>query len=38
MKKSIFTILMCGVMVLGVVGCGKKDQEFDKKTTEDYDK
>ncbi len=38
MKKSIFTILMCGVMVLGVVGCGKKDQESDKKTTEDYDK
>ena len=38
MKKSIFTILMCGVMVLGVVGCGKKEQESDKKTTEDYDK
>lgn len=38
MKKSIFTILMCGVMVLGVVGCGKKGQESDKKTTEDYDK
>ena len=38
MKKSIFTILMCGVMVLEVVGCGKKDQESDKKTTEDYDK
>lgn len=38
MKKSIFTILMCGVMVLGVVGCGKKEQESDKKTTEYYDK
>ena len=38
MKKSIFNILMCGVMVLGVVGCGKKEQESDKKTTEDYDK
>lgn len=38
MKKSIFTILMCGVMVLGVAGCGKKEQESDKKTTEDYDK
>lgn len=38
MKKSIFTILMCGVMVLGDVGCGKKEQESDKKTTEDYDK
>lgn len=25
-------------MVLGVVGCGKKEQESDKKTTEDYDK
>lgn len=25
-------------MVLGVVGCGKKEQERDKKTTEDYDK
>lgn len=38
MKKSIFTILMCGIMVLGVVGCGKKEQESDKKPTEDYDK
>ena len=38
MKKSIFNILMCGVMVLGVAGCGKKEQESDKKTTEDYDK
>lgn len=38
MKKILLSILICGIMVLGVVGCGKKEQENDKKTTEDYDK
>ena len=38
MKKILLSILICGVVVLGVVGCGKKEQETDKKTTEDYDK
>jgi len=38
MKKILLSILICGFMVLGVVGCGKKEQETDKKTTEDYDK
>lgn len=38
MKKILLSILICGVMVLGIVGCGKKEQETDKKTTEDYDK
>ena len=38
MKKILLSILICGVMVLGVVGCGKKEQETNKKTTEDYDK
>ena len=29
MKKTILTILLCGVMVLGMTGCGKKKNEFD---------
>lgn len=38
MKKILLSILLCGIMVLGVVGCGKKNQETDKNTTEDYNK
>ena len=38
MKKKLLSILICGVMALGVVGCGKKNQETDNKATEDYDK
>lgn len=37
MKKILLSILICGVMVLGVVGCGKKNQEMDK-MPEEYDK
>ena len=29
MKKTIWTILLCGVMVLGMTGCGKPKNEFD---------
>ena len=29
MKKIILTILLCGVMVLGMTGCGKQKNEFD---------
>ena len=29
MKKAILTILLCGVMVLGMTGCGKLKNEFD---------
>ena len=29
MKKTILTILLCGVMVLGMTGCGKQKNEFD---------
>lgn len=29
MKKTILTILLCGVMVLEMTGCGKKKNEFD---------
>lgn len=29
MKKTILTILLCGVMVLGMTGWGKKKNEFD---------
>lgn len=28
-KKTILTILLCGVMVLGMTGCGKSKNEFD---------
>ena len=29
MKKTIFTILVCGFMVLGLTGCGTNKNEFD---------
>lgn len=29
MEKTILTILLCGVMVLGMTGCGKQKNEFD---------
>lgn len=29
MKKTILTILLCGVMVLWMTGCGKQKNEFD---------
>lgn len=29
MKKTILAILLCGVMVLGMTGCGKQKNEFD---------
>ena len=29
MKKTILTILLCEVMVLGMTGCGKQKNEFD---------
>ena len=29
MKKTILTILLCGVMVLEMTGCGKQKNEFD---------
>ena len=46
MKKILLMILLCGVMTLGVVGCGKKKQKIDQnipddteqKVTEEYDK
>lgn len=38
MKRIILTILLCGVMSLGAVGCCKKNQEADKKTVKGYDK
>lgn len=31
MKKTVLAILMCGVMVLGLAGCGKSDLEEAKK-------
>lgn len=37
-KKILSIILLCVVMVLGVTGCDKKEQEADKKISEDYDK
>ena len=29
MKKTILTILLCGIMLLGMIGCGKSKNEFD---------
>lgn len=29
MKKTILTILLCGVMVLGITGCGNSKNRFD---------
>ena len=29
MKKTLFTILLCGFMVLGLTGCGKSKNELD---------
>ena len=29
MKKTILTILLCGVLALGITGCGKTKNEFD---------
>ena len=29
MKKTILTILLCGIMVLVMAGCGKQKNEFD---------
>ena len=29
MKKTILTILLCGVLLLGLTGCGKAKNEFD---------
>ena len=29
MKKTILTILLCGIMVLGMAGCGKEKNKFD---------
>lgn len=38
MKKKLFTFLICGAMFLGLIGCGKKDQEINKKLPEVNDK
>ena len=38
MKKILLTILLCGIMVISITGCGKKNQEIDKKESEDMDK
>lgn len=31
MRKTLFAILLCGVMVLGLTGCGKSSVEDAKK-------
>ena len=30
MKKTLFAILLCGVMVLGLTGCIKENNDDDK--------
>lgn len=34
MKKKILTILLCGVLVFGLTGCGAKNEENDNNETE----
>ena len=29
MKKKILTILLCGIIILGITSCGKNENEFD---------
>lgn len=36
MKKTIFTILICGVMILEITGCSKKNQETDNNKRFDF--
>lgn len=33
MKKTILTILICGVIVLGIIGCGKTNKSANIKVT-----
>ena len=37
MKKTILTILLCGVMILGLTGCIKENNNDDKKSYENND-
>ncbi len=36
MKKTILTIILCGVMVSGITGCDKKDQETSNNKNFDF--
>lgn len=39
MKKTILTIILCGIMLLGVTGCGKDDiKKAEKELQETYEK
>ena len=35
MKKTLFAILLCGVMVLGLTGCGKSSVDDAKKNLQE---
>ena len=35
MKKTLFAVLLCGIMILGFTGCGKSDLEQAKKDLEE---
>jgi len=37
MKNKVFVILLCGVMVCSVTGCGRQNQETDKKIPKELD-
>ena len=37
MKKALFAILLCGVMVMGLTGCIKENNDDDKKSYENND-
>ena len=36
MRKTLFAILLCGVMALGLTGCGKSSVEDAKKDLQEY--
>lgn len=38
MKKRVLTILLCGIMLLGITGCGQKNPESEKENQEEYNK
>ena len=37
MKKTLFAILLCGFMVMGLTGCIKENNDDDKKSYENND-
>lgn len=38
MRKNFLIVMLCCLCLIGITGCGKKNQEIDRKTQENYDK